>query len=191
MGNEKHKTIKVMGLDCSSSTIGWGLLGIKNNKIKYLDSGFIKPPKNGSIVDRIITTRDMVAELIMKCSPDHIGIEDIIQFMSKQSSANTIITFATFNRMVCLVAADILREPPALYNVMSIRHGLKFDKTLPKKEDMPELIAKHLKFSFPYELNTRGNNKVENNDVADGLAVALYHSFILTGKIVPKIKKGD
>jgi len=177
--------IYVMGLDCSSTTIGWGLLEIVDSeKVKYIDSGFVKPPKSGTIIERIIETRELVSNLIYEHEPDCIGIEEIIQFMSGKSTAKTIITLTTFNRMICLLCYDCLKKQPELFNVMTIRHGLKFNKILPKKEDMPELIAKHLNISFPYILNKKKKPKPENNDVADGLAVALYYSFILNGKIV-------
>lgn len=180
----------VLGLDVSSSTIGWCVLEIeKNNNIKYVDSGYFKPVKNGFIMDRIIDSRKKIQEIINKYQPDYIAIEDLIKFMPK-STATTVVVLATFNRMICLVCYDYLKSYPALFNVMTIRHGLKFEKNLPKKEDMPELVAKHLEINFPYELSTRGKKKnkikIENYDVADGIAVALYYAFVLTGRV----KKG-
>jgi hypothetical protein len=91
--------------------------------------------------------------------------------------------------MVGLLAFDYLKRSPELFNVMSIRHGLKLDKDLPKKEDMPELVAQHLGISFPYEYNKKGKSKTENEDKADAIAVALYYAFILSGKIIRKQKK--
>jgi len=91
--------------------------------------------------------------------------------------------------MICLVAHDFLHKQPELFNVMSIRHGLKLNKDLPKKEDMPELVAKHLGITFPYEYDKKGKVKEVSRDMADGVAVALYHAFVLTGKIVRKVKK--
>ena len=72
---------------------------------------------------------------------------------------------------------------------MTIRHGLKFDKIFPKKQDMAELVAKHLGITFPYEYDKKGKVKVESFDKADGVAVALYYAFVLTGKIIRKAKK--
>jgi hypothetical protein len=76
---------------------------------------------------------------------------------------------------------------------MSIRHGLKINKVFPKKVDMPELVAKHLGIVFPYERTTKGKSKdkikMESYDKADGIAVALYYAFMLTGKVKRKVKK--
>jgi hypothetical protein len=95
--------------------------------------------------------------------------------------------------MVGLTSYDYLGRAPELFSVMTIRHGLKLNKIFPKKEDMPELVAKHLGITFPYERTTKGKTKgkikMESYDKADGMAVALYYAFVLTGKAKRKVKK--
>lgn len=181
---------KILGFDISSETIGWCCLSKddSSNEIKFLDAGYIKPIKDGTIIERIVHTRDKLLEIINKYSPDYIGIEDIIKFMKGKSRADTIIMLTTFNRMVCLLSYDFLKKPPQLFNVMTIRHGLKTNKILPKKEDMPELVAKHLGITFPYEKNKKNKIKEESYDTADGVAVALYYAFLLSGRVNRKIK---
>ncbi len=198
---------KILGFDVSSSMIGWCLLEIDEGfhskemeqQIKYIDSGLFKPKKEGNILERLENTRNEISKIINKCSPDYIGIEDIINFIRNKSSANTIITLAVFNRMIGLLAFDFLKKSPELFGVLSIRHGLKFNKIFPKKEDMPEIVAKHLNIKFPYKLMTMGKNKgkphITNYDRADAMSVALYYAFVLTGKLAnksqnkPKISK--
>lgn len=184
-----NKTI--LGIDCSSTTIGWCALELddRTNDIKFIKGGYIKPLKTGSIIDRIADTRNKMQELFNDIKPNYIGIEDIIQFMKGKSTAKTIIMLTTFNRMIGLLAFDYLQKVPELFNVMSIRHGLKLNKILPKKEDMPELVAHHLKISFPYEYNKKGNIKEESYDKADGVAVALYYTLLLSGQVKGKGKK--
>jgi len=184
---------KITGFDVSSKTIGWCSLFIDelSGDIKFLDAGYIKPIKDGPIIERISKTRDKLLEVIKKTTPDYIGIEDIIRFMQGKSSADTIVMLTTFNRMTCLLANDYLNKSPELFNVLTIRHGLKLNKILPKKEDMPELVAKHLGITFPYEKNNRGKISEESYDTADGVAVALYYAFVLTGKIKKKKTKLD
>lgn len=181
--------VKVLGLDVSSTTIGICVLEIIGEEIKFVSADYLKPIKKGSIIDRIIDTRNKIKEIIETIKPDYIAIEDIIQFMKGHSTAKTIITLTTFNRMICLLANDYLGKKPELFSVMTIRHGLKIDNILPKKEDMPELVAKHLGITFPYELNKKGKIKIESYDMADGVAVALYYAFLLTGKVKSKSKK--
>ena len=109
--------------------------------------------------------------------------------MKGKSTAKTIIMLTTFNRMICLTSYDYLGSSPKLYSVMTIRHGLKTGKELPKKEEMPALVAQHLGITFPYEYNKKGNIKVESFDKADGMAVALYHARFLAGMVKSKGKK--
>ena len=180
---------RVLGLDISSSTIGIGILEIDdNNDIKFVTCEYIKPLKDGSILDRIYDTKIKIQTIIDVIKPDYIGIEDLILFMPK-STATTTTTLSAFNRVIGIIAYDYLKSHPGLFSVMSIRHGLKTNKILPKKEDMPELVAKHLGITFPYVKGKTGKIKEESFDMADGVAVALYYAFVLTGKIKLKVKK--
>ena len=176
---------KILGFDISSTCIGYCVLEIDQSSkcIKLVDSGFIKPIKTGNIIERIVDTRDKIKEIIEKANPDYIGIEDIIQFMQGRSTSQTITTLTAFNRMICLLSYDFLHRTPELFNVMSIRHGLKTTKVLPKKEEIPELVAKHLGITFPYFVDRKGRIKKENYDMADGFAVALYYAFKILGKL--------
>lgn len=180
---------KVLAFDVSSTTIGWCVLEIDGININFVYADYIKPLKKGLIIERVANTRNKIQDLINKVQPDYIAVEDIIQFMAGQSTAKTIIMLTTFNRMIGLCAYDYLKRSPELFSVMSIRHGLKTGTVLPKKEDMPELVAKHLGITFPYQYNKKGKVKVESFDMADGVAVALYYAFILTDKIKRKGKK--
>jgi Holliday junction resolvasome RuvABC endonuclease subunit len=180
---------RVLGFDVSSSTIGYSVLEIKDDKIDFVLCNYVKPPKKGSIIDRMVETRNTISSIIEQVQPDYIGIEDIIQFMKGKSTAKTIIMLTTFNRMVGLIAYDYLKCVPELFSVMSIRHGLKLNKILPKKEQIPELVAQRLGITFPYLYDKKGKIKMESYDMADGVAVALYYALILTGQAKRKGKK--
>jgi len=180
---------KILGFDISSSCIGYSVIEIlPNQELKFISCDYLKPIKKGSIIYKIADTRDKIKKIIEEIKPDHIAIEDIIQFMSGASTAKTIITLTSFNRMIGLLAYDFLKKEPEYFNVMAIRHGLKLNKILPKKEDMPDLVAKHLKITFPYQKNKKNNLKSENYDMADSIAVALYYSLLLSNKIKGKKK---
>lgn len=181
----------ILGFDVSSTTIGYCVLTWDDvtNDIQFVGCSYIKPLKKGSIIERIVDTRNKIQKIIVDVKPDFIAIEDIIQFMKNKSTAQTIIMQTTFNRMVGLTSFDYLGKSPTLLSVMTIRHGLKIDGDFPKKEDMPALVAKHLGITFPYEYDKKGKVKVESYDKADGVAVALYQAFLLAGKVKRKGKK--
>ena len=182
---------RILGLDISSTTIGYCLLLVEGHDIKISVLDHFKPIKKGTLLERLADTRDKMSDIISHLQPDFIAIEDIITFMPRRSSANTIIILAVFNRMMGLLCLDYLGKLPTLYPVMTIRKGLKENLDPPKKEEMPALIGRHLKIPFPWEFNKNGKPRVENYDRADAAAVALFHSYILFGllKLPPKKKK--
>jgi Holliday junction resolvasome RuvABC endonuclease subunit len=177
----------ILGLDISSSCIGFAGLEIDDNdKINFVSCNYLKPLKTGSIIERLADTRDKIKNIIESVKPDYIAIEDIIQFMAGASTAKAIIILTSFNRMIGLLSFDYLGKLPQLFNVMSIRHGLKLNKILPKKDQMPALVSHHLGITFPYKYNKKGKVASESEDMADAVSVALYYAFILTGKIKKK-----
>lgn len=179
---------RILGIDCSSTTIGFCILDIDGYGINFVHAGYVKPSKKGHIIERIAQTRQQVKTIIDQYKPDYVGIEEIVQFMAGASTAKTIIMLTTFNRMIGLTVYDCLQSLPEMFNVMTIRHGLKINKIFPKKEEIPELVASHLGIIFPYEYNKKGKIKTESFDIADGIAVALYYAFIITGKLKRKKK---
>lgn len=182
---------KILGWDVSSTTIGYCFLlwNDETNEIKFESCNYLKPIKKGDIFERLDNTRKKVKAITENFKPDYIGVENIIEFMKGASGAKTIIMLALFNRTIGLVAYDYLGKSPELFNVMQIRHGLKFGTELPKKEEMPELVAKHLGITFPYVYKKNKKIADESGDMADGVAVALYYAHVLSGKIVLKDKK--
>lgn len=182
---------RVLGFDVSSSVIGYCLLlwDTDKNTITYDLMKYHKPTKNGNIIERLAETKPIIEKLINALKPDYIGVEDIISFMPGVSSANTIITLALFNRMVGVAALEYLKKSPELFSVMQIRHGLKLNKELPKKNEMPALVSHHLGITFPYIYKKNGDVSEISEDMADGTAVALYYAKVLSGQIVPNKKK--
>lgn len=179
---------RILGIDCSSQTIGYCLIETNNDEIKYITSGVHKPQKKGTISEKLAFTRNFFKTLFVDLKPDIIAIEEIIQFMKGKSTAKTIIMLTAFNRMLCLSAFDFLNKNPELHSVMSIRHGIKETKVLPKKEEIPKLVASRLNIEFPFILNKKGHIAVESYDRADGIAVALYQAMISTNKLKKKTK---
>lgn len=182
-----NKTI--LGFDVSSTTVGWSIINIMDDdSLQYVVSGYLKPSKKGTIFDRLNDLKTKAQSIISQYKPTNIALEEIISYMPGKSSAKTIITLAVFNRTLGMAAFEYLGASPALLNVMSIRHGLKKNKDLPSKDQMPELVANHLNIDFPYQYNRKNEIKTESYDEADGIAVALYYALKLSNNLPKKIK---
>lgn len=168
------KSTRILGFDISTATIGFGVVDIEEGVIKYVDSGYFKPPKKGDIFTKLQTVQQNIISILDKYSADEIAIEDILLFMKNKSQAKTIVALSIFNRTVGLTILNKTNKSPNLYNVMSIRHGLKLSKELPKKHDMPYVLETHLNIKFPFSYDKKNLIKEESYDQCDGLCVATY-----------------
>lgn len=187
----------IAGFDVSTNTVGWSVIQNKDLKITYIDSGYYKPLKKGSVFEKLVALRKWVLTILEKYNPDKVIIEDIIQFMKGKSTAKTIIALSVFNRTIGLICHDWLNAyngtTVELLNVMTIRHAIKKTKVLPDKTEVPDLVSEHLGITFPWEHSKpRGGAsklKVENYDRADGIAVALAYALKVNNPKVKKTKK--
>ena|ERR1700733_13024587 len=172
--------LTVLGIDASTKTIGYSIIETDNllNNPKLIICSYLKPPIKGNRFDRIIQTQQMIQKILDQYKPNFVGIEEIASFMGGHSTAQTIIALARINIAIGLTCYNYLGHPPAMCNVMSIRHGLKLTKDLPKKDEIPALIEKILDIKFPYiyekSVKKKGQIAEETYDVADSVAVALY-----------------
>lgn len=177
--------MRILGWDVSSTTIGYCILEYneRSKNVKFVKCSYFKPTKTGSILERLKHTQDKVQAILEEWKPDTVAIEEITKFMPRMSSAQTIITLATFNRVVGLTCLNYLKKSPEMQSVMAMRHALKLSKDLPKKEDMPSLVETYLEIKFPYEYKKNGNIKDESYDMADACIVGLYCAYNLSGRL--------
>ena len=168
-------TIKVLGLDCSSSVIGWGLLTLFEGSPTLLAHGHIKPlDSKFNIAVRLQDVFEKIGDLCCNIEPTHISIEDIILHMKGLSSARTITTLAIFNRMVGTSAYVHTGIIPELLSVGTIRKLIReshpaIDPKF-KKEQIPDIIREYLEPNFLNIINRNDNVSNETYDEADGIA---------------------
>jgi Holliday junction resolvasome RuvABC endonuclease subunit len=166
-----------MGLDISSSTIGWAVL---NDEAELLGCGYIKPKNGKSLIEeRIDSAISKLKKIFDKYKPNEVVIEEIIQTMGRNTTANTIIILAAFNRSIGYMFYRWMHKPPNRMMASTIRkHVREFlgKKGRMGKDDIYDEMKNHFP-SFVPELINRGKNKgmerKENFDVADAIAAAL------------------
>jgi Holliday junction resolvasome RuvABC endonuclease subunit len=167
---------KILGIDCSSATVGGGLVGIEKEQIELAAYGHIKPLKpNYNLMIRLDDIYDRIVELCEELKPDYVVVEDIIQFMGGMSQAKTIIMLASFNRIVSLAAYRESKVNVELYSVQHIRKLIRKQINKPeaiKKDEMPEIVKNYLCSKFKFALNRKGAVAKEAGDEADAIAVA-------------------
>lgn len=173
----------ILGIDCSSSTIGWAFLGVEDEKIQIIEHGHIKPPtRDGySLVKRLDIVMASIAELCERLRPDYSIVEEIIQHMEGRTSANTIIVLAAFNKTVSVQILRSTGQEPIFLLPISIRTRIKkFLQRTEKidKEEIPNILQEYFGKTFfkVVGYKQRGKNKgqpiVETYDEADAVAAA-------------------
>lgn len=172
-------TKRVMGLDASTTTIGLAVIDYSDTERKLVHYEYFKPDKKVHVLQMLAGVRAFILSRLETYKPDYVALEDIILFMKGHSTAQTISALSILNRTVGLTVYNHMGRPPAMLNVMKVRHTIKLDKILPPKEDIPELVAKLLGIEFPWIVNKKGKRIEENCDMADSIAVAL--AFITLG----------
>src|SRR5271166_3712024 len=173
----------ILGIDCSSSTIGWAYVGAENNKIHLLEHGHIKPPKKAALhlIERLDSVAKDMENLCNRFNPDFTIVEEITQFMKNKTSANTIITLAVFNRAVALQLYRSTKKVPLFLLPISIRTRIKrfIGRAAPiEKEEIPGILQDYFGKSFFKVVGYkergkyRGQPIVEVYDEADAVAAA-------------------
>jgi len=163
----------ILGLDCSSSVIGWGLLDFTKHKL--IAHGHFKPLNSKHLlIERLNDVYEFITNLCEYLQPMIVAVEDIALYMKGRSSARTITTLAVFNRVAALAAFRYTGDV-RFRTVGSIRKQVKklaqLDNT-PDKEDMPDLVRNHLCHKFIDVPKRGGGRGTPTFDEADGIAVA-------------------
>lgn len=178
-----YSYMRIISLDASSTTIGLAVLDAIDGKIKLIHQEYYKPLKSDEIIFvRLLDIKKYLLSKLEEFKPDQLAMEEFVMFMKGKSGAKTIIPLAIFNRTLGLTYYEWSNKLPVMLNVLSIRHRLKLSNTLPAKEEMPELVAKHLGIEFPYyyKINKKTKKQAmmeESEDVADAMAVGISYIF--------------
>lgn len=174
---------KILGIDCSSATIGWGFI-LVNDTLSLKSYGHICPPDaKFSIFERLNDVFNKIDILCKELNPTHIAIEDILLFMKGNSTARTITILTAFNRVVGL-SAYRNNKNILLYSVGTIRKTIKDYYELPskiEKTQMPDIIRENLEPKFANIINKKNNINKITYDEADGVAVSLCCAIKMKG----------
>ncbi len=183
-----------IGLDISTTTIGYSAIVLKDKKITNVYYGYYCPNKKLDTIGLIVDAKNKIIKEIDNILSKYddkevyVCIEDIL-LQAKMTTAMTITKLAGINRTLCVAMQEKFGNLKLIY-VQTIRAQLKKmsgRKERVDKESVPdvleEIICKHLKdWKFDFELKKNGKNKggrkIENYDKADGMAVAITGAYL-------------
>ncbi len=151
--------MRVLGVDPGSRFCGYGVLESRNNdKLIHIESGCIIPNSAFSLPLRLITIYEGLREVINRCSPEAVSIEDV--FFAKNAKSALKLGEA---RGVALLAASISGIPVYEYACTEVKLALT-GRGKAGKLEVQEMISTLL-----------GISNWKRSDVSDAVAIALCH----------------
>ena len=152
---------RILGIDPGSHCTGYGVITGEGDEIRYIDSGFIAPPKNASRYDRLRAIYEGLQHVIARHSPTHFAIEEV--FYSKNAKSSLILGEA---RGVAILAAAMAGIPVYEYSPREVKQSVTGNGGADKSQ-VNYMLGKILRLDAA----------PENTDESDALAVALCHAF--------------
>lgn len=150
--------MRILGLDPSISSTGWGIIDVEGNRLSYVADGFIPTPAKHPLSQRLHIIYDELKHVIELYKPTEASIE--ITFLN--SNPETSLKLSMARGVVCLM--------PELYGIPLYEYEPnKIKKTLTgigraDKNQVETMVKILLPGCHP-----------KNNDSSDALAIAITH----------------
>lgn len=150
--------IRILGLDPSLSSTGWGIIEIENNRLRYVADGFIPTSPKMPLSDRLAIIHKTLAQVIELYKPAEAAIEQV--FLNDNPHSTIKLGMA---RGVVMLAPALFDIPVTEYEPNKIKKAVvgvgKADK---------HQVETMVKILLP-------GCKPKNNDSSDALAMAICH----------------
>lgn len=150
--------MRILGLDPSLSSTGWGIIEVESNKMKYIADGYIKTDAKMPIGDRLAVIHQTLNKVIETYRPDEAAIEQV--FLNDNPTSTIKLGMA--RGVVILV--------PSLYNISVTEYEPNKIKkaVVGVGKAAKEQVETMVKVLLP-------GCKPKNNDSSDALAMAIAH----------------
>ena len=150
--------VRILGLDPSLSSTGWGIIEAENNRMRYVADGFIKTDAKMSIADRLAVIHNCLNEVLAAYHPDEAAIEQV--FLNDNPTSTIKLGMA---RGVVILARSLFGITVTEYEPNKVKKAVVGVGKAAK--DQVETMVKIL---LP-------GCKPKNNDSSDALAIAICH----------------
>ena len=151
---------KILGIDPSLTSLGWGIIQAIPPRINYITSGVIKTSSKVDMPTRLATIVRAIEDIIMQHKPDAISMEE---------------TFVNVNALSSLKLAYVRGSIMAIIG----KYGLPYNEFLPNKIKKTIVGAGHAeKAQVQHMINIiiSGSPTNISYDEADALATAYTYS---------------
>lgn len=151
--------VKILGLDPSLSSTGWGIIEVENNHLRYIDDGFIPTEAHMPIEKRLDLIYRTLCGVIDFYKPHEAAIE--IVFLNTNPFSTLKLSMA---RGVAVLAPGTYNIPLSEYEPNKVKKA-----TVGVGKAAKDQVETMVKILLP-------GCKPKNNDSSDALAIAITHA---------------
>ena len=157
--------MRILGLDPSLSSTGWGIVEGENNRLRYVADGFIKTDPKLPIYDRLAVIHRALNEVIETYHPQEAAIEQV--FLNENPTSTIKLGMA---RGVVILAPALFGIPVCEYEPTKVKKAVVGVGRAEKSQ-----VETMVKILLP-------GCKPKNNDSSDALAMAICHNSYRTAR---------
>jgi len=173
---------KILGLDISTSCIGWCLLDAADGSLIAAGSIVLKDIK--CMFEKAQRAQQTLQMLVAEHNVESIAIEENLQaFRPGFSSAKTLITLARFNGIVSWLSYGCTKIKPSFINVNHARKsvGLKINRksSLSTKEQVFEWVKQSGMADFPWPTRTLKSGPRKDLVIFDDSCYDISDAFVI------------
>ncbi len=151
--------MRILGLDPSLSSTGWGIIEAENNRLRYVDDGFIKTDTKAPLPERLAVIYNTLCQVIDLYKPQEASIEKVFL------NSNPVSTIKLGQ------ARGVVLLAPAMYNIPLT----EYEPNMIKKAVVGVGHAEKNQVETMMKILLPGC-KPKNNDSSDALAAAICHN---------------
>lgn len=151
--------VRILGLDPSLSSTGWGIIDVENNRLKYVDDGFISTDPKMNITERLDFIYRTLCGVVELYKPDEAAIEII--FLNSNPVSTIKLGMA---RGVVVLVPGTYHIPLYEYEPNKVKKA-----TVGVGKAAKGQVETMVKVLLP-------GAKPKNNDSSDALAIAITHA---------------
>ena len=159
--------VRILGLDPSLSSTGWGIIEAEGSRLKYVADGFIKTDPKQPIEERLDLLYRTLCDVIETYKPTESSIE--IVFLNDNPVSTIKLSMA---RGVVVLAPGTYRIPLYQYEPNKVKKA-----TVGVGKAAKNQVETMVKILLPGVMP-------KNNDSSDALAIAITHAHYRTAKRV-------
>ena len=152
--------MRILGIDPGLTRTGFGIIDIKDNSLKLIDYGIVKPKNTDKLERRLLTIFNDMSEIIKKYNPTVVSIEEV--FYGKNVKSALLLGQA---RGAAMLSAASNKITIFEYSAKKIKQSVTGNGNADKNQ---------VKFMVGSILNIK--NLDIPLDASDALAIALCHN---------------